>query len=444
MLNSSKHSRRRFLGGLAAAASAPYFVPSTVLGKDGGVAPSNRIVMGCVGLGWQGTGNMKNFMKEDDCQVIAVCDIDRNHLEKARNEVNSHYGNQDCRTYQDFRELFLRKDIDAVSLGLPDHWHAIPAIMAANAGKDIFSEKPISKTLHEGRAMVDAVKRNQRIWQTGSWQRSIFNFRQAVELVRNGYIGKVNEVIVGLPAGHNDFAKTGDKKEPTKPPAELDYEYWIGPAKMVPYIEARSHKNWRWNYNTGGGQLMDWIGHHCDIAHWGLGNDDAIGPIEVEGSGVFPERDAVWNTATSYRIHCVYPDGVRMTIASRDQDGIDGGTKWIGDNGWVYVDRGKFDTSDKAWMKEIAEREKKGDLKVLLHAPKNHFANFLECVKTRKPTLAPAEVAHRSATPGHLGQLAMETGKKLVWDAKTEKITNHPELNNQLGRDYRAPWTLSV
>jgi predicted dehydrogenase len=437
-----KQSRRQFIAAAATTVAAPAFIPASALGKDGAVAPSERITVGAIGVGWQGAGNLGQFLNLDACQVVAVCDIDKNHLEGARKKVNGKYKNEDCKTYHDFRELLARTDIDAVSIGTPDHWHAIPAIAAANAGKDIFSEKPLAKTLAEGRAIVQAVEKNNRIWQTGSWQRSVFNFRQGVELVRNGYIGTVREVQVGLPSGHSDFAKTGKDKPNSDPPAQLDYEFWIGPASMMPYNVCRTHKNWRWNYNTGGGQLMDWIGHHNDIAHWGLGNDDTLGPLEITPIQVdFPSPDALWNTATKYRFECLYPNNVKFTIAGGHSD-IQGGTKWIGDNGWVYVSRGKFETSDPQWQKEIAAKEKSGDLKVLLHAPANHFANFLDCVKSRKPTLTPAQVAHRSASTGHLGHIALLTGKKLTWDAKTEQITNEKDLNKLLHTPYRTPWKL--
>ena len=212
--------------------------------------------------------------------------------------------------------MMARTDIDAVLLAVPDHWHALAATEAANQKKDIYGEKPLAKTIAEQQAIVKAVQKNGRIWQTGSWQRSVANFHKAAEIVRNGMIGKITHVEVGLPAGHNDFAGTGKLMDITQPPPELDYDMWIGPSKMMPYICARLHKNWRWNYNTGGGQLLDWIGHHCDIAHWGLDFDNN-GPSEVEGHGEFPPVDAVWNTCTKYRIELKYPQDITaMTIAS--------------------------------------------------------------------------------------------------------------------------------
>ncbi|MBI1371222.1 MAG: gfo/Idh/MocA family oxidoreductase [Phycisphaera sp.] len=441
-------SRRRALKALSAAAAAPMFIPSHVLGANGATPPSEKVVMACIGVGWQGGSNMGKFLNEDLAQVVAVCDVDAEHLEGAANTVNKKYGNKDCKTYHDFREVLGRKDIDAVSIALPDHWHSIPAIMAANAGKDIYGEKPISHTLTEGRAMADAVARNKRIWQTGSWQRSTFNFRQGVELVRNGLIGKVTRVEVGLPSGHKDFAGTGQFTDVSDPPKELDYEFWVGPSDMIPYIKARLHKNWRWHYNFGGGQLMDWIGHHCDIAHWGLGNDDKIGPLTVEATGEIPPADAVWNTATSFRSVCQYPDDIELIIADapskdpkKDRDApadkMFRGTKWIGDKGWVFVDRGKFEASNMDWTKNKFDP---GPIR--MEAPKNHWNNFLECCKSRKPAIAPAENAHRSASPGHLTHISMTVGRKLTWDAATETIKGDAEASAMLGRSMRSPWSL--
>src|SRR5262249_34229084 len=245
----------------------------------GAEAPSKQIVMGFIGLGWMGEANLNTFIGQRDCRVVAVADVDEDHLNKARDRINNHYKNKDCKAYKDFRDLIARNDIDAVCISTPDHWHAIPAIEAAKAKKDIYGEKPLSHTLAEGVAMVEAVHKNQRIWQTGSWQRSDANFRQGVELVLNGYIGKVKRVEVGLPSGHADFAGTGNKAPNAEPPKGVDYEFWVGPAQWLPFNPCRFHKNWRWNYAFGGGQLMDWIGHHGDIGHWGLTNPKyGVGP----------------------------------------------------------------------------------------------------------------------------------------------------------------------
>ncbi|MHC4301906.1 MAG: Gfo/Idh/MocA family protein, partial [Planctomycetota bacterium] len=230
---------RRTVGVAAGAAAFPYFVPSSALGKADAVAPSNRIVMAAIGYGWQGGGNTNGFLQKPEVQYVAVCDVDKNHLKKAKATVDDKYGNKDCATYHDFRELLARGDLDAVNIALPDHWHSIPVMMAAEAGLDIHGEKPLSHTLGEGRAMCDAVKRYDRIWQTGSWQRSRANFHRACELVRNGRIGKVRRVEVGLGGGYSDYAGTKDKQTAGPPPPELDYDFWLGPAPWAPYCPAR-------------------------------------------------------------------------------------------------------------------------------------------------------------------------------------------------------------
>jgi len=436
MSNKSNISRRRFLtkaaGTAVGAVSFPYIVPSLVLGKAGNVAPSNKITMGCIGIGWQGGSNMNSFLGQKDCQIIAACDVDKNHLQGAVNRINGHYKNKDCAVYHDFRELLARDDIDAVSLGLPDHWHAVPAVAAARSGKDIFGEKPLSHNLKEGRAMCDAVERYGRIWQTGSWQRSQSHFREACELVINGRVGKVHTVEVGLPAGHSDFGGTKGQEGIGPPPKELDYDFWIGPAPYAPFCPARVHKNWRWNLDLGGGQLMDWVGHHVDIAHWGLGFDYE-GPSEIEGHGEYP-KDGLWNTATKYRLTAKYPKGITMTIAGGHRD-IRGGTKWIGEDGWVWVDRGGMDANPKDILKE-----KIGPDEIHLFRSPGHWRNFLDCVKNRKTTLTPCEVAHRSATPGHLGQIAMLLGRKIRFNPKTEEILDDATATRMLGRPMRSPW----
>jgi len=395
--------------------------------------------MGVIGWGMQGPGNTSAFMAQSDCQVVAACDLDKRYLAKAVDAVNKKYENNDCKAYHDYREMMARDDIDAVMIAIPDHWHALAATEAAGRKKDIYGEKPLARTIAEQQAIVKAVQDNNRIWQTGSWQRSTRNFYKAVQIVRNGLIGKITKVEVGLPAGHTDFKGTKDKMQPTEPPPELDYNMWIGPSKMMPYIEGRVHMNWRWNYNTGGGQLLDWIGHHCDIAHWGLDFDN-VGPTEVEGQGEFPPQDAVWNTCTKYRINLKYPKDVDMIIAGGHPD-IRSGTKWIGSDGWVYVDRGKFEGSNPDWeeMKELPEDK----VKVQVYKSENHWRNFLDCVKSRKKTIAPVEVAHNSATPGHLGLIAMLVGRKIKWNASKQVIIDDPEASKLLTRDYRPPWHLA-
>lgn len=438
MIDTECIGRRKFLKkatGIATAAIAfPYIVPSSVLGNSSAVAPSNRIAIGCIGVGWMGAENMAGFLNESDAQVVAVCDVDANHLNAAKKIVNKKYGNKDCSSYHDFGELIARDDIDAVMLALPDHWHAIPAIAAAKFGKDIYGEKPLSHSLVEGRAMCEAVKRYGRIWQTGSWQRSVSNFRFACELVLNGRIGNVHTVEVGLPSGHEDYAGTGGQETIGPPPDDLDYDFWIGPAPFQPFCPARVHKNWRWHLDYGGGQLMDWVGHHVDIAHWGLGLD-YTGPIEIEGYGEYP-KTGLWNSPTKYRLTAKYANGITM-ITAGGHEKIREGTKWIGEYGWVWVNRGGIDAHPKSLL-----TEKLGPNEIDLYRSSNHYRNFLDCVKSRSTTLAPCEVAHRSATPGHLGQIAMLLGRKIRFNPDTEEILDDPTATRMLGNAMRSPWHL--
>jgi predicted dehydrogenase len=459
-------NRRHFLKAAGSAAILPSVLPAFARQSTESKTPANnRINLGVIGMGWQGPGNTEAFLASDDCQVVAACDIDNDHLQAAVKKINDFYGTQDCKGYHDFKELLGREDIDAVMLAVPDHWHEIVATEAARRKKDIYSEKPLAHTVAEQQSIVRAVEQNNIIWQMGSWQRSVPNFHKAAEIVRNGLIGTVTHVEVGLPGGNADFddvqkdalAKltaagvtvnsleevlAGSKAWDllvTDPPAGLDYNTWVGPSKMEPYIRARSHKSWRWNYNTGGGELLDWIGHHCDIAHWGLGFDNS-GPSEVEGSGELPPRNAVWNTAPKYRFELKYPQGVTMTIAGGYPD-IKMGTKWIGTEGWVFVDRGAFDASNPGWKAgKTLPRELR---KVKLYTSDSHQQNFLDCIKTRQPTITPVQVGHHSAIPGHLCLISMLTGRKIRWDVQTETIIGDREASKLLTREYRAPWKMS-
>ncbi len=441
MSNETQISRRQFLrtavGLTVGAAVAPVVVPSSLVGKSAQVPPSDQVVMGCIGVGWQGTSNMESFLREADVRIVAVCDVDEHHLRNARQIVDEHYGNTDCAVYHDFRDVLARADIDAVSLGLPDHWHAVPAIQAAEQGKDIYGEKPVSHTLREGRAIVEAVERYGRIWQTGSWQRSESQFRVAAELVRNGYIGKVHTVEVGLPAGHTDFAGTKGQDDIQPPPPELEYDFWLGPAPYSPYIKSRVHKNWRWYYDFGGGQLMDWVGHHVDIAHWGLGTE-YTGPVEIKGTGEFP-GDGVWDTATRYRVDTVYPNGVQLIMAGGHEEVCFGrmGTKWIGEDGWVWVDRSGIDAEPKRLLQETIRADA-----IQLYRSPGHWRNFIDCVKSRQQTITPCEVAHRSASPGHLGLISMLLGRKIRFNPETEEIPDDPTAARMLGKSMRSPWAV--
>jgi predicted dehydrogenase len=419
---------------LAGAAVFPTVVRASALGLNGAVLPSDRIVMAGIGYGMQGGSNMRAFLEKDEVQWVAVCDLDDGHLTEARDIVNQAYGNKDCATYKDFRQLFTRGDLDAVSIAVPDHWHAILSITALRAGLDVYGEKPFTHSLREGRALCNAVKRYGRVWQTGSWQRSQNNFHRACELVRNGRIGKIQRVEVGLPYGHYDFARTFGQEKIEAPPPELDYETWIGPAPYAPYCKARVHMNWRWNMDFGGGQLMDWIGHHLDIAHWGLGLENT-GPVEVRGKGDFPTT-GIYNSPTRYWVEAVYADGTPIILAGGYPE-IQSGTKWIGEYGWIWVDRGGFESEPAHLVNEVI-----GPNEIRLYRSRDHYQNFLDCIRSRALTIAPCEVAHRSASVGHLGVIAIEVGRKIKWDAATETIIGDPEAERLLSRSYRKPWQL--
>ncbi len=417
-------SRRGFL---AAGAGFGLFnlVPSRVLGAT---APSNRVTMALIGAGSMGVGNMKGFLGLDDVQVRAVCDVNRPKRARAKKLVDDRYGTTDCVVYTDFRDVCQRDDIDAVIVATPDHWHAVIGAYAANHGKDIYGEKPFTHDLREGRALVRAVERNARVWQTGSWQRSSGEMIRAVELVRNGRIGKIVRVEVGLPAGGR-----GPAAVPGAPiPSGLDWDFWLGPAPARPF-EGVLDFNWRWVSDWGGGQLMDWVGHHGDIAQWGL-DTDLSGPVSFDGTAP-DDREGIYDTPKTYRIECAYANGVQLVVADETQVRL--GTKWIGENGdWVWVDRGRSAASSPAIFNSPIEA---GELR--FRSP-GHSRNFIDCVKTRALTLTPAEIAHRSASIGHLGWASIRAGHKLTWDPKTERLLNDPSAERFLSRVPRAPWTL--
>ena len=433
-------------GGVVA---APYFVPASALGADGNVAPSNRITMGFIGTGNQGTGDMKRFLRDKRVQVLAVADPNLKSAgywngavggrEPAQNIVNAKYASQrssgtykGCDAYEDFREIISRKDIDAVEVATPDHWHAIPVIMAAKAGKDIYCQKPLALTIQQGRAMSDAVRSNKRILQTGSQQRSDRNFRRACELVRNGRIGKLETVKVGLPGGTPDISHNGDRTDPEPVPEGFNYNFWLGPAPDAAYCPARCHVNFRWILDYSGGQVTDWGGHHPDIAQWGMNTEDT-GPIEIKNPEAEWADHPIYNTATKYSFECVYANGVTMTVSSSVRSGV----KFEGTEGWVWANRGRHDASSKAILEsEIGENE------IHLYKSKDHYRNFIDCVISREQPIAPVETAHRSITIAHLGNIAMRLGRGFRWDPKKERVIGDPEADKMTSRPMRSPWHL--
>jgi predicted dehydrogenase len=429
------NNRRKFLKRVAGSSlgifAAPMIIPGAALGKNGAIAPSDRIVMGGVGLGAMGTGNTRGFLKKKEVQYVAICDVDSERQEKAVQMVNKSYGNTNCRSYTHFEDFFEKEKLDAVTLALPDHWHAIISIAAANKGLDIYGEKPLARSIKEARAIVDAVEKNKVIWQTGSWQRSVDNFRIGAELVINGRIGKVSYVEVGLPDG----GKSIGTPPVMEVPAALDWDKWLGPAPGVPY-RGISHWDWRWILDYSGGQLTDWAGHHIDIAHWGLGCD-RTGPVAVEGVGVYP-REGIYNAPVEYDFTCRYESGVRMRVANASRQPHGMGTVWYGDLGWIHVKRGDvLEASEPKILDEVI-----GPDETKLYKSRDHHQNFLDCVKSREETITPAEVALRSISVGLLGEIAMLTGRPLEWDPQKEVFTNSEHANRMLMRPYRTPWTL--
>jgi predicted dehydrogenase len=438
MISKKSISRRELLkratGTAIGTIAFPYIVPASVLGNNGDTAPSERITMGCIGVGSQGTSNMRGFLSKDEVQIVAVCDVDKRRLDKAKWRVDDRYQNSDCKTYVDFRELIARDDIDVLSLATPDHWHSIPVLTAARAGKDMYGEKPLARTIYEGKAMVEAVQRYNLIWQTGSWQRSLWNFRRACELVRNGRIGKVHTVEVGLPTG-----RPGHNIPVQDVPEGLDWDFWLGPAPWRPYQQfGRSgpHWDWRWVMDYSGGQLTDWAGHHVDIAHWGL-DLEYTGPVEIEGKGVYP-KDGTFDAPTQYKFNCKYANGLTMIVANSQQQPKGMGTVWYGEKGWIHVDRNdKLEAEPQSIL-----NERIGPNEIRLYESNDHHQNFLDCVRSRKQTITPIEVAHRSISVGLLGEIAMLLGRKLRWDPDKEQFINDDTANRMLTRPMRSPWHL--
>lgn len=432
-------------------AAVPSIIPASALGRAGRPAPSDRITMGVIGTGNQGFNDMNGFLRDSRVQIIAVCDVNEESAgywhgriagrKPAQDFVNWSYANETesglykgCDAYEDFRDLIARDDIDTVLTSLPDHWHAIPAIMAAKSGKDIYGEKPLSLTIADGRAMSDAVAKYNRVFQTGSQQRSDFRFHKVCELVRNGRIGELKSVKCGLPSGTPDLGRSGNRRQPEPVPKGFNYDMWLGPAPEAPYSPARCHVNFRWILDYSGGQVTDWGGHHPDIAQWGMGTEHT-GPTSITNpKGIF-STDVPWNTATEYYFECNYANGVQLVVSDKLKRGI----TFEGTEGWLWVTRGNWDASDKT----ILESEI-GEDGVRLYKSEDHFRDFIDCVISREQPVAPCETAHRSITISHLGNIAMILGRDLQWDPEKEEFIGDEEANAMRSRPLRDPWTLDI
>ena len=446
-MSSHRLSRRGFLkvAGVAAGAAivGPYVVPASARGADGRPAPSNRIAMGCIGLGGRGTVDLQGFLSHPEAQVVALCDVDAGSsryedlwtrgLANGMEIAKKHYAGQAAKGdykgpdgYSDFRQVLARPDVDAVCIATPDHWHGPITVMAAAAGKDVYCEKPMSLAIGDGRAMADTVTRFGRVFQCGSQRRSSAKCRHSCELVRNGRIGQLQTVRVGLPGGHWIRKGAHDTDAPEPVPDGFDYDLWLGPAPWEPYTFNRCHWNFRWNLDYSGGQVTDWGAHFIDMAHWGMGTE-RTGPIEVEGKGTWPPRGSVWNTATGFEFTCTYANGVKMIVSTSG-----GGVKFVGADGWVDLEGGTEPAS-------LAQSVIRPD-EIRLYESTSQYANFLECVRSRGPTAAPAETAHRSISAAHLGNIAMQVGRKIRWDPEKEQILDDPEAMRLVSRPKRAPW----
>jgi len=421
-----KLSRRQFLTSTSATAlTAPLFLSASTL-AFGQKGPNDRTTMGFIGVGTQGRGLLNNFLNQPDTQVLAVSDVDTTRREHSCKKVDEFYsikGNKDfkgCTGYKDFRELIARKDIDAVVIAAPDHWHAYIAIAACDAGKDVYCEKPLSLTIHEARAMVNAARKNKRVFQTGSMQRSSSEFRKACELVRNGRIGKVKQVIVDV----GPPSKPCDLKEETMEPG-LDWDMWLGPAPLRGYNSILSPRgvhqhfpDWRNYREYSGGMMTDWGAHHFDIAQWGLGMDDS-GPVEI-----IPPEDPKATRGLRY----LYANGVEMI------HGDSGGVLFIGSEGKILVNRGKFEATPSSIDQPLDDKA------IRLYKSNNHCKDFLDCIRSRKNPICDVEIGCRSVTVCHLGNLAYWNHRRLKWDPKAERFVGDDAANQWLDRDKRGIW----
>ena len=439
-------SRRSFLARsstLAAAAFGfPAIIPGSALGLDGAVPPSGRIAFGVIGLGTIGGEHIKNISKRRNAVLAAICDVDAPRIAKGLEDARtvraqaaaagsgsglSAESAGDPATHADWRELVARADLDAIVVATPDHWHGVMAVAVANAGKDVYCEKPLAYSVAEGRAICDAVERNGRVLQTGTWQRSIPAFRHACELVRNGRIGKVHTVKVGPGGVADDFCWPSLPAMPV--PAGFDYEMWLGPAPQAPYTEKRCHFHFRWNFDYAGGMVTDVGAHHVDIAQWGLGTE-STGPVRVEGKCEWC-RGALANVAKTYELTYTYADDTKMIVASA----LPGAVRFEGEHGWVWAKGWDQYETYPASLKQSVIRPDE----IHLMNSTDHLENFIQAVQTRRQPIAPAETAHRNATICNIGNISLRLGRALNWDPQAEAFVNDEEANRYLDRPMRAP-----
>ncbi len=442
-------SRRQFLNAtaVASAATAWQWTPAHVLGGTGSVVPSERVTLGVIGLGIQGTGDMRAFLGIPEVKVVAVCDVHAGQRAAGKQIVDAFYGNSDCAAYNDFRELIARPDIDAVQITAPDHWHPLIAIEAARRGKHMYQEKPMGWSVRAAHAVERAVRDSGVVFQFGTQQRSDGRFRLACELVRNGRIGRLQTILVGVPGSVSSCPI-----QPAEPvPKELDYDLWLGPAPMAPYSYQRCRPytqkdGWSVWYSISDycmGMIGNWGVHHLDIAQW-ANNSELTGPVEIEGAAEFP-KGLLTDCAVNWQVENRYANGV--TLIHMDdatsgkhplQKGGHGhGVMLIGTEGWVHVDRQKLDAHPAALTES-----KIGPDEIHLFKSDNHGANFIGAVKGRNKPAARIDVAVRTDTLCNLQLIAATLRRKLRWDPEAERFPDDPAANAMLDRPMRAPWTL--
>ena len=435
-----------------AAGTFPSIIPASALGRGGKIAPGNRVVVACIGTGPQGRGVMGGFLSQADTQVVAVCDVKQDQLELARTAVNSRYANSDCKTYNDFRELLARPDIDAVSIATPDHWHVHVGVCAARAGKDMYLEKPMGLSLAEDQMLRREVQKHQRVFQFGTQQRSGREFWRACQLVRNGRIGKLKHINVWAPA-----SAPGGSTTPVPVPDTINYDRWLGPARLTPYTAEKcldNGKTWWFNSDYALGFVAGWGVHPLDIALWGHPNM-FHGKMTVEGKGIFPTEGAC-NTSVAWKVDFKFADGVTMDFrgtptgykevnalnnltAWREKYGLvqDHGTAFEGADGWVVVKRGNLRASKESLLEEPMET-----YKLQLPRSSHHQKNFLDCVRSRARTVCPIEESVQADALCQLSDIATRLERKLTFDPRSEKFVRDDEANRKLQlRPMRSPFT---
>lgn len=387
---------------------------------------NDEIAIGVIGCGGMGGGLMRNFLNMNGVRVVAVCDVDQNMRERAKNQVDGHYENTDCKAHRQYRELLAHPGLDAVVIATPDHMHAQIGIEAAMAGLDIYGEKPFAWGLTEGRQLVDAVNKHERVWQTGSQQRSGNHFRRFKALINNGTIGKITRIECGTPRGmsiRNHSPAEEWESRIGNPPSNLDWDGYCGVVGEFPYHPMIHPWNWRWHETFGGGQLLDWVGHHVDIAMWALGLDDT-GPIAVEGTGERGDHE-FFNALVDYQYQGTFKDGSVIEVRTDIS-----GTRITGEDGWLHVNRGKLDADDREKLRNLPED--------FDERPPGHQQDFINCVRNREMPVAGAESTHRAASFGQLAVAAIDSGHVLRWDPTAERVIDnadqaaHPRLGSRV------------